>query len=76
MDWTLALVRERLYWGTMKHDVTGYVTNCHQCHVTKGHYTGVQTQHGSFVANNPLHQVQSGLCCQQSENTYCHQDLS
>ena len=51
---TLALARKRFYWGTMNQDVTEYVTNCHQCHVTKGHYTGPQTQQGSLVANNPL----------------------
>ena len=38
----------------MNQDVTEYVTNCHQCHVTNGHYTGPQTQQGSLVANNPL----------------------
>ena len=53
-DWTLALVRERFYWSMMNQDVTENVTNCHWCHVTKGHYTGLQTQQGSFVANNPL----------------------
>ena len=54
LDQTLALVRERFYWSTMNHDVTEYVTNCHQCHVAKGHYTGPHTQQGSLVANNPL----------------------
>ena len=54
LDWTLALVRERFYWSTMNHDATEYVTNCHQCHVAKGHYTGPHTQQGSLVANNPL----------------------
>ena len=44
MDWTLALVRERFYWSSMNQEVTEYVTNCHQCHVTKGHFTGPQTQ--------------------------------
>ena len=50
----MALVRERCYWGTMNHDVTDYVTDCHWCHVTKGHYTGPQTQQGLLVTNNPL----------------------
>ena len=54
LDWTLALVRERFYWSTMNHDATEYVTNCHQCHVAKGHYTGPHTQQESLVANNPL----------------------
>ena len=54
LDQTLALVRERFYWSTMNHDATEYVTNCHWCHVAKGHYTGPHTQHGSLVANNPL----------------------
>ena len=54
LDWTLAQVRERFYWSTMNHDVTEYVTNCHWCHVAKGHYTGPHTQLGSLVANNPL----------------------
>ena len=54
LDWTLALVRERFYWSTMNHDATEYVTNCHWCHVAKGHYTGLHTQQGSLVANNPL----------------------
>ena len=54
LDRTLALVRERYYWSTMNHDATEYVTNCHQCHVAKGHYTGPHTQQGSLVANNPL----------------------
>ena len=54
LDWTLALVRERFYWSTMNQDITGYVTNCHQCHVTKGHYTGLQTQQRSLVINDPL----------------------
>ena len=54
LDQTLALVRERFYWSTMNHDATEYVTNCHQCHVAKGHYTGPHTQQGSLVANNPL----------------------
>ena len=48
------LVRERFYWSTMNHDATEYVTNCHWCHVAKGHYTGLYTQQGSLVANNPL----------------------
>ena len=38
----------------MNHDVTEYVTNCHWCHVTKGHYTGPHTQQGLLVANNPM----------------------
>ena len=54
LDQTLALVRERFYWSTMNHDATGYVTNCHWCHVAKGHYTGPHTQQGLLVANNPL----------------------
>ena len=54
LDWTLTLVRERFYWSTMNHDATEYVTNCHWCHVAKGHYTGLHTQQGSLVANNPL----------------------
>ena len=54
LNQTLALVSERYYWSTMNHDVTKYVTNCHQCHVVKGHYTGPHTQQGSLVANNPL----------------------
>ena len=54
LDQTLALVRERFYWSTMNHDATEYVTNCHQCNVTKGHYTGLHTQQGLLVANNPL----------------------
>ena len=54
LDWTLALVRERFYWSTMNHDATEYVTNCHQCHIAKGHYTGLHTQQGLLVANNPL----------------------
>ena len=37
----------------MNHDITEYVTNCHQYPVTKGH-TGLQIQWGSLVANNPL----------------------
>ena len=54
LDHTLALVRERFYQSTMYEDITEYVTNCHQCHVTKGHYTGPHTQKGSLVANSPL----------------------
>ena len=54
LDWTLAVVRERFYWSTMNHDVTKYATNCHWCHVAKGHYTGPHTQQGLLVANNPL----------------------
>ena len=54
LEWTLALVKERFYWSTMNHNATEYVTNCHQCHVAKGHYTGLHTQQGSLVANNPL----------------------
>ena len=54
LDWTLALVRERFYWSTMNHDATEYVANCHLCHVAKGHYTGLHTQQGLLVANNPL----------------------
>ena len=38
----------------MNKDVIDYVTNCHWCHVTKGHYTGLHTQQGSLVTNNPL----------------------
>ena len=41
----------------MNHDITEYFTNCHQCHVTMGHYTGLQTQQGSLVTNNPLDQL-------------------
>ena len=58
LDQTLALVRERFYWGTMNQDVTEYITNYHWCHVTKCHYTGPQTQQGSFVNSNAL-----GLLC-------------
>ena len=54
LDQTLALVRERFYWSMMNQDVTKYVTNCHWCHVAMGHYTGLQTQQVSLVANNPL----------------------
>ena len=54
LDWTLALVRERFYWSAMNHDVKEYVTNYHQCHAAKGHYTGPHTQQGLLVANNPL----------------------
>ena len=54
LDWTLALVRERFYWSMMNHDATEYVTNCNQYHVAKDHYTGLHTQQGSLVANNPL----------------------
>ena len=50
----MTLVRERFYWGTMNQDITDCVTNCHWCHVTKGHHTGLHTQQGSLVANNPL----------------------
>ena len=52
--WILALVRERFYWSTMNQDVTEYVTNCHWCHVTKGHYTGPQTKQRLLITNNPL----------------------
>ena len=38
----------------MNQDITDYVTNCHQCHVIKDHYTGLQTQQGLLVASNPL----------------------
>ena len=54
LDRTLALVRGRFYWSSMNHDATAYVTNCHWCHVAKGHYTGPHTQQGMLVANNPL----------------------
>ena len=54
LDRTLAFVRERFYWNMMNHDATEYVTNCHWCHVAKGHYTGPDTQQRSLVANNPL----------------------
>ena len=43
LDQTLALVRERFYWSTMNHDATEYVTNCHWCHVAKGHYSSAYT---------------------------------
>ena len=46
LDRTLALVRERFYWSTMNHVATEYVTNCHWCHIAKGHYTGPHTQQG------------------------------
>ena len=54
LDRTLALVRERFYWSMMNHDATEYDTNCHRCHVAKGHYTGPHTQQGLLVVNNPL----------------------
>ena len=54
LDWTLALARERFYCSTMNQDITNCVTNCHWCHVAKGHYTGPHTKQGSTVANNPL----------------------
>ena len=54
LEQTSALVRERFYWSMMNHDATENVTNCHQCHVAKGHYTGLYTQQGLLVANNPL----------------------
>ena len=38
----------------MNHDATEYVTNCHWCHIAKGHYTGPYTHEGSLVANNQL----------------------
>ena len=46
LDQTLALVRDKFYWSMMNHDATEYVTNCHWCHVAKGHYTGLHTQQG------------------------------
>ena len=54
LDQTLALVRDRFYWGTINKDITEYVTNFHWFHVAKGHYTGPQTQQGLLVANNPM----------------------
>ena len=53
-DCTSALLSERFYWSTMYQDVTEYFTNCHQCHVAKGHYICPHTQLGFLVANNPL----------------------
>ena len=38
----------------MNHDVAKSITNCHQCHMTKGHYTGPHTQQRSLVANKPM----------------------
>ena len=55
LDCPLALIRARFYWSTMYQDIIDYVTNCHQCHVAKGNYTGPHTQQGFFVANNPQH---------------------
>ena len=52
LDQTLALVRERFYWGTMNQNITEYVTKSHWCYVAKDHYTGPQTQQGLLVANN------------------------
>ena len=54
LDCTFPLARERFYWSTMYQDVTEYVTNIHQCHVAKGHYTCPHTEQGSLVANSPL----------------------
>ena len=54
LDCTLVLVRERFYWSVMYQEVTEYVTNCHWCHVTKGHFKGPHTQQVSLVANNLL----------------------
>ena len=53
LDQTFALVRERFYWRIMNHDVTEYVTNCHWCHVAKGHYTGPHTQQGCWLPTIP-----------------------
>ena len=49
LEQTLALVRERFYWSTMNHDATEFVTNCHQCQVAKGDYTGPHTQQGHLL---------------------------
>ena len=54
LECTLVLVRDRFYWSTMYEYVSEYFTNCHWCHVPKGHYTGPHTQQGSHVANSPL----------------------
>ena len=51
---TVALVRERFYWGTMLHDVHSLVKNCQHCKTAKGPYTDPEPPQGSTVANNPM----------------------
>ena len=53
-DCTLAILRERFRWSNIYLDVVEYVTKYHQHYIAKGHHTGLQTQQGSLVANNPV----------------------
>ena len=70
LDKTLALVRDRFYWGTMNQDVTEYVTNCHWCSVVKGHYTGPQAQQGLHLLS-----VIPWTCCVLISKKLTHQEM-
>ena len=46
LDWTFGSSEREIFLETMNQDITDYITNCHQCHVTKGHFTGLQIKQG------------------------------
>ena len=54
VEWTVALIQERFYWGTMLYDVQSWVKYCQPCKTAKSPYTDPEPPQGSIMANNPM----------------------
>ena len=57
IDWTLDLLRERVYWPTMTQDANLWVNQCRRCQVAKGNYNTPKPKFGHLIAHNPLNLV-------------------
>ena len=53
-EFTVALVQERFYWGTMLYDIQDWFKKHQWCKSAKGPYTYPEWSQGSIVANNPM----------------------
>ena len=54
VEWAVALVQERFYWGTMLYDIQSWIKNCQCCKNAKDPYTDPEPPLWSIVANNPM----------------------
>ena len=54
VEWTVALIQERFYWGTMLYDIQSWVKHFQHCKTAKGSYTDPEPPQGSIVENNPM----------------------
>ena len=54
INWTLDLLRERVYWPTMTQDASTWVQQCRWCQVAKGDYNIPKQKFGHLITHNPL----------------------